>query len=95
MPAGSYPELSNGNEAHSLLAYSLIQVVGAAMSDEDAYAATAAFWDNLAAEQAGNPALSHLDASAPFTGLNMPLHAGAARYYEERGIEIPEAIQPR
>ena len=29
-----------------------------------------------------------------FTSVNVPLHPGAARYYKEAGIDVPEAIRP-
>jgi len=34
------------------------------------------------------------DSEDPLNGLLLPLHPGAARYWEERGFEIPEAARP-
>lgn len=36
-----------------------------------------------------------IDPSDPFGGMNAPLHPGAARYYQEVGIEIPENLVPQ
>ncbi len=77
------------------LAYSLVQTVNVAMSEQDAYEITSAFWGNIQAEKAVNPALATLDPANPFPGLNVPLHPGAVRYYREQGISIPENILPQ
>ena len=33
--------------------------------------------------------LRDISAKDPFTGANIPLHAGAIRYYKEVGMKIP------
>ena len=83
IPGGTYPEIANANETVKALAYSLVQTVNVAMSEQDAYEITLAFWGNIPAEKAGNPALATLDPANPFPSLNVPRHPGAARYYRE------------
>lgn len=95
IPGDTYPEIVNSGETVKALAYSLVQTVNVAMSEQDAYEITAAFWGSIEAEKTLNPALATIDPTAPFPGLNVPLHPGAERYYREQGIQIPENISPR
>ena len=38
--------------------------------------------------------LNTINEKSPFTGVNMPLHMGAVRYYREKGIKIPARLIP-
>ena len=38
--------------------------------------------------------LSAIDPNKPFTGVNVPLHVGAIKYYREVGIKIPKRLIP-
>ena len=49
------------------------------------YDVTTAVFESLDALRETHPALRGLDAAAMVRGLSAPLHAGAARYYRERG----------
>ncbi|WP_168797925.1 TAXI family TRAP transporter solute-binding subunit [Pacificoceanicola onchidii] len=63
--------------------------------DEDVvYAATKAFWDNLDEVHATAFFLKDVTAESAFTSVNVPLHPGAVRYYDEAGIAIPDALRP-
>jgi len=42
------------------------------------------------AAKASTPWLSHITMEYAVQNGGMPLHPGAQRYYEERGVEIPE-----
>ena len=66
----------------------------AGVPDDVVYAATKAFWENLDDVHATAFFLKAVTQETAFTSVNVPLHPGAARYYEEAGITIPEAIQP-
>jgi len=79
-----------------ITALSFTQFVGthAGVSDDVVYAATKAFWENIDEVHSTAFFLQAVTAETAFTSVNVPLHPGAARYYEEAGIEIPEAIQP-
>ncbi|MCA1939718.1 MAG: TAXI family TRAP transporter solute-binding subunit [Caenispirillum bisanense] len=62
----------------------------AAMSDETAYTITKTFWewkDRLAAD---NPWWTGVEPSM-VSLMGAPVHPGAARYYEEKGIAMPAA----
>ncbi len=62
--------------------------------DDVVYAATKSFWENLDEVHATAFFLKAVTLDTAFTSINVPLHPGAARYYEEAGVEIPEAIRP-
>ena len=62
--------------------------------EEAVYAATKSFWENLDEVHATAFFLKAVTPETAFTSVDVPLHPGAARYYEEAGIEIPEAIKP-
>ncbi len=46
------------------------------------------------AQRDATPWLRHVSLENAFADLNMPLHPGALRYYEEIGLEIPEELRP-
>lgn len=80
----------------TVTALGFTQFIGthAGVSDDVVYAATKAFWENLEDVHATAFFLKAVTPETAFTSVNVPLHPGAARYYEEAGIAIPEAIQP-
>ena len=79
-----------------ITALSFTQFVGthAGVADDVVYAATKSFWENIEDVHATAFFLQAVTADTAFTSVNVPLHPGAARYYEEAGIEIPDAIKP-
>ena len=79
-----------------ITALGFTQFIGthAGVADDVVYAATKSFWENIGEVHATAFFLKAVTADTAFTSVNVPLHPGAARYYEEAGIEIPEAIRP-
>ena len=79
-----------------ITALSFTQFVGthAGVADDVVYAATKSFWENIEDVHATAFFLQAVTADTAFTSVNVPLHPGAARYYEQAGIEIPDAIKP-
>lgn len=59
-------------------------------SDDEVYAVTKAFWDNIEAARATSPWLSDITMEYAVHNGGMKLHPGAQRYYEERGVAIPD-----
>jgi len=60
--------------------------------DEDlVYQATRAFWENIADLHEQGPAFRSITPESGLREINMPLHPGALRYYEELGLDIPAA----
>lgn len=79
----------------TITALSFTQFIGthAGVSDDVVYAATKAFWENLDGVHATAFFLQSVTPETAFTSVNVPLHAGAIRYYEEAGFDIPDALR--
>ena len=72
------------------------QFVGthAGVDEEVVYQATRAFWENIEEVQATAFFLQAVTPETAFTSVNVPLHPGAIRYYEEAGFDIPDDLRP-
>lgn len=79
-----------------ITALGFTQFVGthAGVAEDVVYKATKSFWENLDEVHATAFFLKEVTPETAFTSVNVPLHPGAAKYYEEAGITIPEAIKP-
>lgn len=66
----------------------------AGADEEVVYQATKAFWDGLDEVHATALFLQNVTPETAFTAINVPLHPGALRYYEEAGYDIPEELRP-
>lgn len=60
------------------------------LSEQAAYDITKAFFDNLDQIHASHAAAKKITLEKATTGLTVPLHPGAKRYYEENGVEVPQ-----
>ena len=67
-------------------------VVNASMDEELAYQITKAIFEHVADLQAIHPATGEMKIDHAVVGLPVPLHPGAARYYEEVGLQVPERL---
>ena len=63
------------------------------VADDIVYAATKAFWDNIAEVQATAFFLKAVTKESAFTSINVPLHPGALRYYDEAGFDVPDELR--
>lgn len=79
-----------------ITALGFTQFIGtqAGVADDVVYKATKAFWENLDEVHATAFFLQGVTPETAFTSVNVPLHPGAAKYYEEAGIEIPSDLRP-
>lgn len=79
-----------------ITALGFTQFVGthAGVPDDVVYNATKAFWDNIDEVHATALFLQSVTPETAFTSVNVPLHPGAVRYYDEAGIAIPDALRP-
>jgi TRAP transporter TAXI family solute receptor len=79
-----------------ITALGFTQFVGthAGVSEDVVYKATKAFWDNLGEVHATAFFLKDVTEETAFTSVNVPLHPGALRYYDEAGIAVPDALRP-
>ncbi|WP_424969306.1 TAXI family TRAP transporter solute-binding subunit [Dinoroseobacter sp. S76] len=79
-----------------ITALGFTQFIGtnAEVSEDVVYQATKAFWENLSEVHATAFFLKDVTPETAFTSVNVPLHPGAVRYYDEAGIAIPDALRP-
>lgn len=91
IPANTYP---NQPEDIQGVAHPNIFAVRADIPDEVVYKITKTLWENLAALREIHKATRGVSMETALTGIGAPLHPGAARYYREQGIIIPEALTP-
>lgn len=79
-----------------ITALGFTQFIGthAGVADEAVYQATKAFWENLDVVHATAFFLKAVTRETAFTSVNVPLHPGALRYYDEAGFAIPDGLRP-
>ena len=89
IPAGTYP----GQDADwATIAQPNFLAVNADVPEEDVYKITKTIYENLVLLTAIHPAPKAMSLEKAIAGLPAPLHPGAARYYREQGIEIPDSL---
>lgn len=85
IPAGTY----NGQtEDVTTVTVKATLIVSADASEDDVYKLTAAIFDNIEAITAENGKGAELSLENATQGLTVPFHAGAAKYFKEKGIEV-------
>lgn len=92
IPAGTYP---GQDEAVMTIAQPNFLAVRDDVPEEHVYLFTKTVYENLPFLQAIHPATKAMAIEKAIAGLPMPLHPGAARYYKEVGIEIPESLMAK
>jgi len=89
IPAGTYP----GQAADiNTIAQPNFLATHADLPEENVYQITKTIYENLPFLQAIHPATKAMALEAAIAGLPVPLHPGAARFYQEQGIEIPARL---
>lgn len=89
IPAGTYP--GQDDEIRTIAQPNFLAV--RADVDEDAvYRITKAVYENLPFLNAIHGATKAMALEKAVSGLPMPLHPGAARYFQEAGLQIPEKL---
>ena len=63
-------------------------IVGDSASEEDVYKLTAAIFENIDAIKAENGKGAELSINNATTGMSVPFHAGAAKYFAEKGVNV-------
>ena len=90
IPAGTYP----GQDADvQTIAQPNFLAVNASVDENHVYLLTKALYENLPFLQAIHQATKAMNVDAAMAGLPVPLHPGAARYYEEVGLTIPDGLK--
>lgn len=91
IPADTYPNQPDDIQG---VAHPNIFAVRADIPEDVVYKITKTLWENLAALREIHKATRGVSMETALTGIGAPLHPGAARYYREQGIVIPEALTP-
>ena len=89
LPAETYPGQTNGIRT---IAQPNFLACRADLSDDVVYQITRALYANLTYLQDIHKATQGMALERAITGLAVPLHPGAARYYREQGLSIPDAL---
>ena len=85
IPAGTY----EGQDADvTTVTVKATLIVSTDASEEDVYALTAAIFDNAEAITAAHAKGVELSLENATSGMTAPFHAGAAKYYAEKGITV-------
>ncbi|HEX7968197.1 MAG TPA: TAXI family TRAP transporter solute-binding subunit, partial [Stellaceae bacterium] len=89
IPGGSYPGVDEGTATVSTTA---LWVVRAEIQDNLVYAITKALWSDATKRllDAAHPAGKRIRLATALDGVAIPLHAGAARFYREAGLKVPD-----
>jgi len=87
--AGTYP---GQKKAINTIAQPNLLVVTKDTPDETVYLLTKTIYENLPFLNTVHKATKVMDIKKAILGLPMPLHPGAAKYYKEQGIDIPDRL---
>ncbi|GGE59613.1 C4-dicarboxylate ABC transporter substrate-binding protein [Streptosporangium jomthongense] len=89
IPAGTYPQQT---EDINTIAQPNILAVRNDVPENDVYEITKTIYENLPFLNNIHPATKAMALEKAIAGLPMPLHPGAARFYKEQGLDIPERL---
>lgn len=89
IPAGTYP---GQKKDINTVAQPNFMVVRGDVPDESVYQITKTIYENLAFLNGIHKATKVMSLEKAISGLPMPLHPGAARYYKEMGVKIPKHL---
>lgn len=88
IPAGTYAGQTSDVETVTVKA---TLIVAASASEDDVYKLTKAIFENTAAIAAENGKGAELSVENATSGMTAPFHAGAAKYYAEKGVTVDTA----
>ena len=83
---GTYKGLEEDTHTLSIKA---TMIVSAKSAEEDVYNLTKGIYDNIAAIAGTHAKGNELSLENATSGMPVPFHAGAAKYFAEHGIEVP------
>jgi hypothetical protein len=83
--AGTY----KGSEDVKTVAVLSMLVTREDMPENDIYNFTKAIFENIETIHRAHAALKNVTLESAMDGMSIPLHAGAKKYYNEKGIKIP------
>lgn len=85
IPAGTYADQTKAVKTVTVKA---TLIVSADATEDDVYALTAAIFDNIDAITEENSKGAELSVENATSGITVPFHAGAAKYFKEKGVEV-------
>ncbi len=83
IPAGTYSGQDDDVPTAAVINFLVTQ---SGVSDDLAYAMTKGLWEHLDQLQAAHAAAKGIMPDAALTGMPLPLHPGAEKYYREKGM---------
>jgi uncharacterized protein len=89
--AGTYP---NQLSPIRSISHPNVLAVREDVPDETVYQVTRIMWENLSTLQEIHRSTNDMQLELALKGLGAPLHPGAARFYRERGVDIPPHLAP-
>jgi len=92
IPAGTYP---GQTKDINTIAQPNFLAVNDSVPEEDVYLLTKTMYENLSFLQAIHNATNDMKLESAIAGLPVPLHPGAARYYKEMGLDIPDRLMAK
>lgn len=87
--AGTYP--GQENDVNTIAQPNFL-AVNADVDENHVYLLTKTIYENLPFLQAIHAATKAMSVEAAMAGLPVPLHPGAAKYYKEVGLDIPDRL---
>ena len=85
-------EYNLGHEITSVAVKCMLVCIDS-FTDDEIYALTKTIYENLADIQEINAKANYMSLEDALSGIPSDLHPGAARYYEEQGITIPDFLK--
>lgn len=85
IPAETYP---GQKEDVTTVTVKATLIVSASATEDDVYKLTAAIFDNIDAITAENGKGAELSIENATSGMTVPFHAGAAKYFAEKGVTV-------
>lgn len=92
IPAGTYPGV---DKDINTIAQPNFLAVNADVDEEAVYLITKTIYENLTFLNGIHAATKAMSIDKAIGGLPAPLHPGAARYYKEQGIDIPDTLMAK
>lgn len=87
IPAGTYKGIDHDTQSPAVMA---CWVCDGDLSDKLVYDITKAFWENIEELYPIHAKAKMITLDTALEGLSVPLHPGAAKFYKEAGLEVPE-----
>ncbi len=91
LPKDTYKGMS---EDTPTLAVKAILVASSDLPDSVVYEMTKVLFDNVDQLRAVHQKAKYISLDTALDGMSIPLHPGAYKYYEEKGLTVPDKIKP-